>query len=125
VSDQTPPRPPAGLGPAGRRLWRTIVAPFDLEGHERELLRQACRTADLIDGLAEVVDREGLTATSPQGVRVHPAVVELRMQRTSLARLVAALGIPDSDDEDRDGRRSPAPRGVRSPYRLLDGGRSS
>ncbi|MGB3772871.1 MAG: hypothetical protein WBA00_17170 [Rhodococcus sp. (in: high G+C Gram-positive bacteria)] len=31
---------------------------------------------------------------SPQGVRAHPALVELRQQRLAFTKLVAALAIP-------------------------------
>jgi hypothetical protein len=111
--NDTVPRPPDGLGRSGRRIWREIMRGFELEPHEVTLLREVAATADLIDGLAEVVDGEGLTSESPQGVRVHPCVTELRQQRVTLARLLAALSIPAGEvDETRDRPMPGRPRGV-------------
>lgn len=76
-------------------------------------LRQACQVADLIDALAAVVRREGVSVKDPMtgASKPHPCAVELRMQRVTLARLVAALRIPDADG-DTPQRRG----GVRSSY---------
>ncbi len=110
-----PPSPPRGLGPAGRALWRSVAGPFELEAHERTVLREACRTADACAALQRVADEEGPTLDSPQGVRVHPALVELRQQRLALARLLASLRIP-TDSEGRVQRRT----GVRGVYSFGD-----
>jgi hypothetical protein len=85
------------------------VADFDLATHEEQLLVNACRTADLCDRLQTVLDQEGPMAASPQGIRVHPAAVELRQQRITLARLLAALNVPSGDEDAAPVR---APRGV-------------
>ncbi|WP_238390912.1 MULTISPECIES: hypothetical protein [unclassified Mycolicibacterium] len=61
------------------------------------ILREACRTADSIDALQAVVDRDGVLNSSPQGIRAHPALVELRAQRLCFAKLVAQLAIPAGD----------------------------
>lgn len=62
--------------------------------HELGTLREACRTATAIDALQAVVDRDGVMNESSQGLRAHPALVELRQQRICFSRLVAALAIP-------------------------------
>ncbi len=100
------PKPPPGTRVAGRRLWSAIVDDYDLAEHELQILREAVRTVDLIDALHKVAGEEGPLAESSQGVRVHPALVELRQQRITLARLLAALKIPSEDASAR------APRGV-------------
>ena len=89
---------PRGLKAAGRRLWKSTVDVFELEEHELGMLREACRTADAIDGLQAAVDRDGVLNVSPQGLRAHPALVELRQQRICFARLVAQLGLPTGDE---------------------------
>lgn len=103
---------PAGLGASGSALWRATVADFDLAEHELQQLLQACRLADLLDQLAAVVAAEGPTVTDPAtgASKPHPVVVELRQQRLVLARLLAALRVPDADDH-RPQRRTGA-RGV-------------
>ena len=95
---QSRPRMPAGLTGSGRSLWRSTVAQFELEEHELALLREACRVADAIDKLQAAVDRDGVLDESSQGVRAHPALVELRQQRLCFAKLLAALAIPAADE---------------------------
>jgi phage terminase small subunit len=116
---QNIPRPPSGLGKAGRTLWRAVLEDYVLEEHERALLVEACRTADVCADLSALVAAEGLMSETSQGRRVHPAVVELRQQRLALARLFAALRVPLGDEEagtstGRRQRRS----GVRGVYGL-------
>lgn len=101
---------PAALRPAGRKLWDWVAAEFDFEEHDRALLFEACRTVDLIGDLHAVVEAEGPVIDSPQGRKAHPAAVEVRQQRITLARLLSALRIP-TEDEERPQRRSGA-RGV-------------
>jgi hypothetical protein len=91
-------------------LWRAVVADFDLDEHERLLLLNACRTADLCDRLEVVLVEEGPLADSSQGVRVHPAAAELRQQRITLARLLAVLNVPVGEQVDAPPVRPP--RGV-------------
>ncbi len=49
-----PERAPVGAGLAGRRLWRAVVEEYELEEHELLLLREAARTADLLDELEKL-----------------------------------------------------------------------
>jgi hypothetical protein len=50
---------PRGLKASGRRLWKSTVDVFVLEEHELGILREACRTADAIDGLQAAVTATG------------------------------------------------------------------
>jgi hypothetical protein len=109
---QNPPRPPAGLGRSGRALWRAVAADFDLEEHEEQLLHETCRTRDLCDRLQTVLDEDGPMAESSQGIRVHPAAVEVRQQRITLARLLAALNVPSGETEEPAAGQRRAVRGV-------------
>ncbi|WP_370501199.1 terminase [Mycolicibacterium sp. jd] len=105
------PTPPPGLKASGRRLWQSTVKDFDLDEHELALLREACRSLDSLDALQVAVDQDGVVVESPQGLKAHPALVEVRQQRITFARLVAALGIP-AGEEDRAGVQRRAVRGV-------------
>lgn len=90
-----PPEPPDDLGASGRDLWLEITHAYEVDhAQDRLQLVQVCRTADLCDSLHKVAVAEGPLAESSQGIRTHPAVVELRQQRIVLARLLAALGVP-------------------------------
>jgi hypothetical protein len=104
-------------------LWRAVLADFDLEEHESSLLLQACRTADALDALQELLDTEGPMSETSQGPRVHPALVELRQQRIALARLLAALRIPSGEGvaPDSSGRRAQPRAGVRGVYSIGGG----
>lgn len=107
-----PPPPPAGLKVSGRSLWKAAVAVFDFDEHELALLRESCRTLDALDALQTAVDLDGVVVESPQGVKAHPALVEVRQQRITYARLIAQLGIP-AGDEDKVGKSARRPaRGV-------------
>ena len=113
MARKQPPHPlPKGLKGSGRALWNSTVAEFELDEHELVMLREACRTADSIDGLQAAVDRDGVLNTSPQGVRAHPALVELRAQRICFARLVAQLGIPTGEQVPAAGGQRRSTRGV-------------
>ncbi len=65
-----------------------------MSAHKAGLLLQACRTVDVLDALQARLDADGTMVESPQGLRAHPALPELRQQRIALARLVVALGLP-------------------------------
>jgi hypothetical protein len=109
------PKPPKGLRSSGRKLWTSVVRDYDLDEHETSVLLQAARTADLLDDLQAVLDRDGVMADSSQGIRAHPAATEARQQRIVLARLVAALGLPAGLEDD--GRNLPTQGGARGAYR--------
>src|SRR3712207_4860985 len=88
-------RPPRGSGTAGRVLWTSITSRFELEPHEQAVLGQLVRTADRIAELDARVDAEGVMVDG----KAHPALVESRLQRVTLARLLTALRLPDQFDQ--------------------------
>lgn len=109
------PRAPRGSGPDGRRLWRAVLADYELSEHELTLLTRACRVADTCADLQAIIDAEGPLYTTRLGERrTHPALVELRNQGLLLARLITALRVPLGDQEGGDGRAQR--RGVRGFY---------
>src|SRR6266436_748566 len=89
----TVPAPPKGLGPAGRRLWRSVCAEFELSGGDAEVLRHACVTADQLEAL-EPMRRLGPFMKSADGQpKVNPAYVEHRHQSLVLTRLLASIQV--------------------------------
>jgi hypothetical protein len=78
----------------GAALRSAVVEEYHLEPHEQLLLAQAAHTADVCADLQIAVDRDGPLA--PNG-RPLPALVELRLQRLALGRLLATLRIPVED----------------------------
>ena len=100
---QTPSRAPQRRS---EQLRAELVDAFELGTHELVVLDEACRTLDTCDALADVIDAEGLLVAGNGGVpKMHPAVVELRHQRTTLARLLVALRVP-TDEQVGDGGRT-------------------
>ena len=99
-STRKPPSPPRTLGTAGRALWRDLHDDLDFDPHERVLVTQACKQADLVDQLEQVISSDGLTITGSAGQpRLHGAVTELRQCRLALGRLIAMLNIPSGEEQ--------------------------
>ncbi len=98
--DSQPPaqRPPKGLGPAGRDLWRKVQASFELDGHEVPGLLLACRQLADVARLEELLERDGLVSTGSSGQpRLSQVVAELRQSRLAASKLLDALGLPLDD----------------------------
>lgn len=99
ASEHPRPRPPAGLGPAGRSLWRKLTGEYVFGTAELPILAAAARQVDAIAALEEAVEADGvLTAGSRGQTIVHPAVTEARLGRVTLARLLGSLSIPDESE---------------------------
>ena len=117
MSKRIPPAPP-GTEASGGKLWRGVLADWDLEEHELALLKEATRTVDLLDRLDAIVADEGPVIDGKAGKRVHPAAIEARQGRIALARLVAVLRLPDGAEDDQSAgtrpQRRPGVRGVAS-----------
>src|ERR1700730_6075856 len=61
---------------------------------DRELFAVAAEIRDEIDRLSQVVEDEGRTVVLKDGrVVVHGAVVELRLQRAALAKLLSSMSL--------------------------------
>ncbi len=112
----TVPDPPPGLGPAGQALWDSIAGPFELAKHEELLLIEACRTADVLDALDQRIHAEGVVTDDGH---VSHAVVESRLSRLALARLVATLRVPiDNEPVTSPVKRQQLRAGARGAYGL-------
>lgn len=110
------PPAPRGSGATARKLWRSVLAEYELQEHELALLARACRVADTCEQLQSVVDEEGALVETRLGEkRAHPALVELRQQSLTLARLLVALRVPLGDEESGGGARTQR-RGLRGVY---------
>jgi len=92
-----------------------VVDRWDLDAHELVLLRQCCRTADLVEKLEAAVAAQEPSST----VQARHLVVELRMQRMTLARLMTALRLPSGLQQEEDaaaGRARDQRRSLRGFY---------
>jgi hypothetical protein len=112
------PRAPEGAGREGRRLWSSVLAEFDLSGHELTVLRQAARAADRCEALAAALAETGLTQRTAHGaVKLNPLAAELRSAELGLCRLLLCLRIPLGGEQDEDGARGQH-RGMRGVYSI-------
>jgi hypothetical protein len=93
VSEIAPPR---GLSARSRRLWRAVLAEFELSDAELAVLREALVSLDRADAAAAVVVAEGVLTRDRYGCwKANPATdVELR-NRSLFARLIAQLGVKE------------------------------
>jgi hypothetical protein len=102
------PQPPKGMGPAGRRLWRSVNEDFVLAGADLEILKHAATIADDIDGLGPMLQL-GPFMKGPDGMpRANPALVQKRQLVIVMTRLLAAIrvvGDVGEDERDRPQRR--------------------
>jgi hypothetical protein len=115
------PRAPAGTRASGRRLWQSVLAEYEFEEQELALLREVVRCVDLCDELDARVKVDGAVIDSPQGLKAHPAAVEARQQRITLARLLAALRVPLGDESEKSSGRPQKRVGVRGVYGIKGG----
>ena len=93
-------KPPASLGKAGRALWRSVQADLDdgwgFDSRELNSLAQACRVADDLARLDEIVDRDGPTISGSRGqITAHPCLIEARQLRGVQQRLLAGIELAD------------------------------
>lgn len=104
MNQAKPPAAPRGLGKRGRAFWKVLQAENEFDGPGTEVLIEACRTLDRLEALDEVISEQGVTALGSTGqVVVHPAVSESRQLQVVLTRLVDALALPLSEEDERAG----------------------
>lgn len=108
------------LGARGRRLWGSLLAQdVSLEDEAnpmREVALSACRTADRVNTLEDLAARTDAVVEGRQGPMIHPLLAEVRQQSALLARLVAALRLPDDATGKRPQKRQL--RGVQKPSKV-------
>lgn len=86
------------LGERGQRLWDSIMADLEGDQHDSDLVLETCRILDVIDALAEAVDRDGVTVEGSRGQTViNPAVQEMRQQQVTFSRLIAQLNLDEAE----------------------------
>lgn len=101
------PKPPDGLGNAGRALWRQIAGSlpdgWELDDRERALLALAARQRDDLSSLEGAIKKSGPMVIGSTGQPVvNPAITEARQARLAIARILGSLALPDEDEVPRD-----------------------
>jgi hypothetical protein len=116
-------RTPTGLQTRGKGLWRTVVgAGYVFRPDELYLLEEACIAADNVARLEAESAQGGelLVEGSTGQTRVDPLLVEARLQRTLVAKLIGQLNLPDPEDDDEDAPVNQQTRAVRARWNRRD-----
>jgi phage terminase small subunit len=102
VAPSRAPKPPAHLGPDGRRLWRNAVREYVVtETHALEMLRLAAEALDRAAEARDVLAREGLIYQGRFGPQTRPEVAIERDSALRASRLCREIGLLDAVPESR------------------------
>ena len=108
------------FGPRGTRLMASLVAQDagleDDSNPMREVAVSACHTADRVDVLEQLCRAIDVIVEGRTGPITHPVYIEVRQQSATLARLIAALRLPDEATGKRPQKRQL--RGVKKPSKV-------
>jgi len=91
------PRPPEYLSAASRRVWRQVVADYELGAGEPEILSLALVALDRASEARCILEREGITVAGLHSPRAHPCVAIERAASLEFGRLWRQLGL-DADE---------------------------
>jgi hypothetical protein len=105
---QEPPRkPPKGLRPAQRRLWKATIAAYVCEPHHLTILEAALRELDRAERAeAMIAGDDEYVLDRYSSPKAHPALAVARSSRLAAARLLRELGLDLDDDAVRLPRSS-------------------
>ncbi|MGI9079738.1 MAG: hypothetical protein ACR2GF_02770 [Acidimicrobiales bacterium] len=107
----TIPKAPAGLTKRSSKLWRAVLAEFELSPGEVELLRNALAALDRADQAAAIIEAEGLVTVDRYGSpKTHPAADIETRNRALYGRFLAQLGVKASPESARRGRGKSGPK---------------
>jgi len=82
--------PPATLGEAGAKLWRSVMHQYDIrDAGGLAILEQACASRDRSTEFAAIIAREGAMV----GGKTHPLIRHEREERALECRLLQRLGL--------------------------------
>ena len=102
--------PPYGAWrPEVKRLWKKAHAEFDLDPEGTETLRVACDSLEAFYTARDVLAIEGLTFTTPTGIRKHPAVEICKTERAGFLSAMRQLGLEWNEPKEK---RRPGRPGV-------------
>ncbi|MFZ3319530.1 MAG: P27 family phage terminase small subunit [Mycobacterium sp.] len=89
------PPAPKDLQVEGRKLWRDVLAEFELNATELALLRQLCLTVDELAAMKADLAEMGLVVMGSRNQpRVNPLIAVIASHRKLVDQLVVALGVP-------------------------------
>ena len=97
---------PRDFGEKGNEFWEEVTSEFELSRAELRILEDACSEIQIIDELMNVWIREGRPTISLGSMKQeteNALLISMRQHRQVLRQLLAALRLPDDEeDEQRD-----------------------
>jgi hypothetical protein len=91
----SPPRAPAGLAAAGKRLWSDVLGAYELTPGEREVLSALCFEVDRLARINAELVSAPLTVKGSRGQEIpNPLLREARMAGKLVESLQRALCLP-------------------------------
>jgi phage terminase small subunit len=90
--------PPAGIGPAGRKVWRDTLSDYTLTPAEISVLHALCTATDQLRRIENAIKGlRSLVSNGSQGQLVgHPLLGEYRAHAETVRKLAAQLALPDT-----------------------------
>lgn len=87
---------PAGLAARGLEAWDRLTVEYDFRTDEIHVVREFCRTLDVLERLAVELESAPTMVMSPsQGLVPNRLFAEVRQQRLALRGLASCLALPD------------------------------
>jgi len=89
-----PTSAPRHLSDESKRLWRSVLADYELEKRHEAVLLTALEALDRMRQAQAQLGKDGLTTTDRYGgIKAHPAVVIERDSRSAFLRAMRELGL--------------------------------
>jgi phage terminase small subunit len=91
-------KPPAHLQSAGRALWTSTLADWQLDDSDLVVLQTAAECLDRLGQIRAALDADGIVLTDPSGrQRAHPLLSSESQIRGVLLRAWHQLGLNDDE----------------------------
>ncbi|HPK04047.1 MAG TPA: P27 family phage terminase small subunit [Candidatus Sumerlaeota bacterium] len=99
------PTPPKNLERSGRRVWKTVLSEYELDGSAREVLAVACLALDRAEGARELIAEHGILLVDRFGQqKANPAAAIERDARGQFLSAMRQLGLDLEPIFDGPGR---------------------
>ncbi len=100
------PKAPTHLSAEARKFWRDVVAQFEMQPYDLQLLGAACESLDRMREAQKTVAADGPYVDGRFGLRAHPGLAVERDSRIALMRALRELALDiEPPPESRPPRR--------------------